>query len=184
MKNFFLALPVGMFCLLAIWSGCSDPNRIELFEDTLSLEERIALEEDTINQFIAEQGFDSVFVDENGVRIIPLTLVAGEPPRPVDILSVHYTRSFVYGLVLDTTHKDVAMEAGIFIEDFPYTPLVINLGLGVIAGWSDGLKYMKEGQKALLLIPSRRAYGSTGSGAIGPNRVLKFELTLVKIRRQ
>ncbi|MDA0193683.1 MAG: FKBP-type peptidyl-prolyl cis-trans isomerase [Bacteroidetes bacterium] len=185
MKNFFLALPVGMFGLLATWSGCSDPNRIELFVDTLSIEQRMALEEDTIDQFIAEQEYDSVFITSSGVRIVPLTFVEGDPPNPGDILSVDYTGSFVYGAVFDTSHEDVAMEAGIFIQGFPYHPLVMNLGsTDIIIGWSDGLSYMKEGQKALLVIPSRRAFGSTARGSIAPNRILKFELTLVRIRRQ
>jgi len=181
MKSLLLILTIGLFGLLAIWSGCKDLNRVALFEDTLSFGERLALEEDTIVQFIAAQGYDSVFTTPSGVRVVPFNLVDGELPSPGDILSVHYSGSFINGPVFESSVDAVAIEAGLFTQDL----IVVNLGSDkIIAGWNAGLELMKEGQTALVFIPSSLAYGSVGKGSIGPDRALKFELTLVRIRRQ
>lgn len=52
------------------------------------------------------------------------------------------------------------------------------LGQGqVIRGWEEGFLKLKHGDKALLLIPSRLAYGSRGAGGvIPPNAPLVFEV--------
>ena len=56
MKNIATFLTVGLFALLAIWSGCEDPNPVETeVEDTLSFEERLAIEEDSIDLFIERE---------------------------------------------------------------------------------------------------------------------------------
>ena len=62
-------------------------------------------------------------------------------------------------------------------------PFKFTLGAGqVIQGWDQGLKGMKVGQKANLIIPSSMGYGSRGSGnRIPPNANLIFEVELVSI---
>lgn len=53
-----------------------------------------------------------------------------------------------------------------------------TVGTGqVIRGWDEGFLKLKHGEKALILIPSRLAYGSRGAGgAIPPNAPLMFEV--------
>jgi len=53
-----------------------------------------------------------------------------------------------------------------------------QVGIGqVIRGWDEGFLKLKHGEKALILIPSRLAYGSRGAGgAIPPNAPLLFEV--------
>ncbi|MEQ9424114.1 MAG: FKBP-type peptidyl-prolyl cis-trans isomerase [Cyclobacteriaceae bacterium] len=177
---------VGLFGLSSLWSGCEDPNPVEIFEDSLTFEARLALEEDSIDQFILEQGFDSVFITENGLRIVPFTEGSGEPPNPGDIISIDYTGSFLYGRVFDTTIEEDARAAEIFVDGNDYVPLVRNLGdPSLIRGWNEGVSYMREGQRALLILPSHLAYGEDGFGQIiGPFRIIKFEMGLWRIRRQ
>jgi len=49
---------------------------------------------------------------------------------------------------------------------------------GFIQGWVEGLQLIGEGGKIKLIIPSGLAYGQSGSGSIGPNEVLAFDITL------
>ncbi len=52
----------------------------------------------------------------------------------------------------------------------------------VIRGWEMGIKQMREGEKALLIVPSKWAYGERGRGKqIMPNTPLFFEVELVKV---
>ena len=53
---------------------------------------------------------------------------------------------------------------------------------GVIKGWTEGMKYVKEGGQITLWIPSELAYGERGAGAdIGPNEALEFKVELIKV---
>ncbi len=51
----------------------------------------------------------------------------------------------------------------------------------VIAGWTEGITYFKEGGKGILLIPSRLAYGSFDTRGIPGGSVLIFEIELIEI---
>jgi len=49
----------------------------------------------------------------------------------------------------------------------------------VIKGWDEGLQKLKHGDKAIILIPSRLAYGARGAGgSIPPNAPLVFEVEI------
>lgn len=53
---------------------------------------------------------------------------------------------------------------------------------GVIKGWTEGMKLVKEGGQITLWIPSELAYGERGAGAdIGPNEALEFKVELIKV---
>ena len=60
------------------------------------------------------------------------------------------------------------------------SPLTAVLGTGVIKGWQV-LTKIKKGGKIRILIPSYKAYGATGNGAIPANTPLDFEIELVTI---
>lgn len=93
----------------------------------------------------------------------------GEFPGLSDTVEVFYKGMFLDGRVFDSN-------IGGNIFSFP---------LGerrVIPGWEEGLSYMKKGGKAMLLIPSNLAYGSTGQGAIPPFTPLLFSVELVDLK--
>ncbi len=52
----------------------------------------------------------------------------------------------------------------------------------VIAGWTEGITYFKEGGKGILLIPSRLAYGPFDTRGIPGGSVLIFEIELIEIK--
>jgi FKBP-type peptidyl-prolyl cis-trans isomerase FkpA len=51
----------------------------------------------------------------------------------------------------------------------------------LIPGWRIGLPKIKNGGKIILLIPSALAYGPYGSGAIPPNTVIIFTITVKSV---
>lgn len=51
----------------------------------------------------------------------------------------------------------------------------------VIAGWTEGIAYFKEGGSGILLVPSSLAYGNSGRGSIPGGAVLVFDVKLISI---
>ena len=94
----------------------------------------------------------------------------GERIRPGDQLEVHYTGRFLDGKVFDSS-----VERG--------APLRFKLGTtGLIQGWLEGLRYMNQGSKMTLVVPSRLAYQGQGfSTMIGPDTPLTFEMEILKV---
>lgn len=141
-------------------------NKI-LMERTESIVDRVKKEgEDYLNNFL-ECNDDAVKTD-SGLVYYEMVEGTGKSPELSNTVEVHY-----HGTLTDGTVFDSSVERGQTIS-FP-------LG-GVIKGWQEGLKLMKEGGKATLVIPSDLAYGDAGSGdTIQPGATLKFEVELFKV---
>ena len=62
----------------------------------------------------------------------------------------------------------------------PYRFIPVNR---VIAGWTEALQMMKEGDIWRLVLPPHLAYGErgVGNGRIPPNSVLVFEVELIEV---
>tara|TARA_R110000772_G_scaffold267585_1_gene391940 strand:- start:114 stop:575 length:462 start_codon:yes stop_codon:yes gene_type:complete len=58
----------------------------------------------------------------------------------------------------------------------------ITIGLNqVIAGWTEGIAYFKEGGSGILLVPAHLGYGSRDYNGIPGGSVLVFEVTLISV---
>lgn len=93
-------------------------------------------------------------------------------PVATSRVEVHY-----HGTLLDGSVFDSSVQRG----------QTATFGLNqVIKGWTEGVQYMKEGDKFKFFIPSDLAYGDRGApgGKIKPGSTLIFEVELVKIVQQ
>jgi len=102
----------------------------------------------------------------------------GATPNTGDTVVVHYTGKLTSGKVFDSS-QDSTLRPGM-----PLEPIKFPIGQGfVIKGWDSGLKGLKKGTKATLLIPSTLAYGLQGSPpAIPANAILVFDVQMVDIK--
>lgn len=107
----------------------------------------------------------------SGLTIMTHNPGTGDPPKPGDVVEVHYR-----GMLADGTQFDSSYGRG--------DPLQFILGQGmVIKGWDEGIGLLGKGGKATLIIPPDLAYGASGAGGvIPPNATLTFEVELVEIR--
>ncbi|MCL2381026.1 MAG: FKBP-type peptidyl-prolyl cis-trans isomerase [Treponema sp.] len=121
--------------------------------------------------FLAENARrPGVVTTPSGLQYEVIVEGTGAMPAISDVVLVHYTGTTIDGTVFDTT-----MDDGM--------PVEIPLDM-VIPGWSEGLRMMREGGRAILFIPPHLAYGEGGAGGlIEPNATLIFEVELISIAR-
>jgi FKBP-type peptidyl-prolyl cis-trans isomerase len=95
----------------------------------------------------------------------------GRSVQAGDTVQVHYTGKLTNGKKFDSSY-----DRG--------QPMPVQIGGGVIPGFTMGLLGMKEGEKRTITIPSALAYGARGAGGvIPPNADLIFDLEVVGISR-
>jgi|TARA_B100002003_G_scaffold118133_1_gene108974 FKBP-type peptidyl-prolyl cis-trans isomerase FklB len=104
----------------------------------------------------------------SGLQYEILESGSGATPGPTDTVSAHYHGTFEDGRVFDSS-----VERGEPID------LPVN---GVIAGWTEALQMMKEGDKWRLTVPPKLGYGADGVGPIPGNSTLVFEVELITVR--
>lgn len=123
------------------------------------------------------EAFLTANAKKEGVKVLPSGLQykviksgSGKSPKATDTVKTHY-----HGTLIDGTVFDSSVQRGEPIS-FP-----VN---GVIAGWTEALQLMKEGDKWQLFIPGKLAYGERGAGGkIGPNATLVFDVELISVEK-
>lgn len=91
----------------------------------------------------------------------------GAKPTANDTVKCHYEGRLINGQIFDSSIKRGEP------AEFPLNR--------VIAGWTKSLQEMTVGSKWELYIPADQAYGQRGSGPIGPNETLIFQVELLDI---
>lgn len=112
-------------------------------------------------------GKDGVKTTSSGLQYKIIAEGSGTSPAPEDTVEVHYTGTLINGDVFDSS-----VQRG--------TPVSFPVK-GVIPGWTEALQLMKPGGKWQLFIPPELAYGANGTGRIGPNEALIFEVELLSV---
>lgn len=101
-------------------------------------------------------------------RVLVEGPAGGPSPGPSTRCACHYRGTTIDGKEFDSSYK-----RGKPTEFAPNQ---------VIAGWTEAMQLMKEGDKWELVIPSELAYGkSSPTPLIKPDSVLIFEMELVKV---
>ena len=134
-------------------------------EEAMALAAEGNLKEGT--EFLSANGAkEGVVTTESGLQYKIITEGSGAVPTVDSVVEVHYA-----GRLIDGTEFDSSIKRGVPAQ-FGVTQ--------VIAGWTEALQLMPEGSKWELYIPAELAYGPGGTGPIGPNQTLIFEVELLK----
>ena len=103
---------------------------------------------------------DGVVTTESGLQYRIIEPGSGKSPVATDVVTVNYRGTHTYGPEFDSGEG----------VQFPLN--------GVIAGWTEGLQYVKEGGRIELVIPPELAYGGRGAMA---HRTLVFDVELLAV---
>lgn len=109
---------------------------------------------------------EGVITTDSGLQYKVVEEGKGPKPKVTDRVEVRYKGENIDGEVFDQTKGDDTAQ---FYAN------------RVIKGWTEVLTLMPTGSKYKVFIPADLAYGPMGSGKIGPNEALIFDIELVGI---
>lgn len=119
-------------------------------------------------KFLAENGKKpGVTTTASGLQYKVVTEGKGEKPAADAHVRVHYK-----GTLLDGSTFDSSYDRG--------EPAVFGLQ-DVVPGWQEAIQLMPVGSKYTFWLPSKIGYGENGTGPIGPNATLVFEVELLGV---
>jgi FKBP-type peptidyl-prolyl cis-trans isomerase FkpA len=132
-------------------------------KENLTYEERLAKDTDKLNEYAAEKGLVTTKT-ASGLQYVITKVGTGGSPNLNNNVKVYYKGYTLDGEVFDETDANAPVT-------FPLSNLIV--------GWQEGIPLLKKTGKGTFLIPSGLAYGPQGSGSIGANEPLVFEIELV-----
>ena len=128
----------------------------------------LSMKKQLIEDYIAD---NNIIVEptETGLYFILETAAKGKKAEVGDRVTVHYKGMFLNGSVFDSSYER-------------NQPVEFVLGEGnVIDGWDEAIAMMREGDNAILVIPSNIGYAN-GRGQIEPYTPLLFEVKLINVK--
>lgn len=156
------------FFTIGTLASCSQDDQ-QLYFDPIQQRET---DDKLIQEYLKANNVDeaNVIRTNSGLYYLKLEEGTGAKVESGDDVAVHYT-----GTLLNGTKFDSSYDRNKPIEVRP-------VGKGrVIQGWDEGLKLMRQGEKARLYIPSHLGYGRYPQGGIPANAVLLFDVEVVSI---
>ncbi|MDW3210422.1 MAG: FKBP-type peptidyl-prolyl cis-trans isomerase [Reichenbachiella sp.] len=120
---------------------------IELLD--ISTEDKIYKTQiDQIEAYITQEGLGDITPTTSGLYFSSLEPGDGEEAKTYHIATLHYTRKYLDGSIIQETEEN--------------DPLVVSLGTNqLVKGFREGVLKMREGEKALLIMPSELAFGAS-----------------------
>ena len=151
-------------------AALSMEQRDNVIKMGVQLLERGELDADALEKLIGKHLVPRVQMTDSGLKYLELVSGSGDPPNAGQQVTVHYTGMLENGTVFDDSNKGGE-------------PFQFALGEGiVIDGWEEGISMMKQGGRAMLVIPPDLGYGEEGDGgAVPPNATLVFHVELVAV---
>ncbi|MFC6996076.1 FKBP-type peptidyl-prolyl cis-trans isomerase [Rufibacter roseus] len=166
-KSNFWQWILAVCCVLTV-SSCADKDPYDPYAN-FDHAAQAKWEDELILQYLETHNITDYTRTPSGLYYVIQEEGTGARPVKGDQVEVNY----VGRLVQNSRKFDSSYDRA---ETFKFV-----LGMKqVITGWDEGVQLMRKGEKAMLLIPSRLAYGLYGSGqAIPPNSPIMFEVHLI-----
>jgi FKBP-type peptidyl-prolyl cis-trans isomerase FklB len=140
---------------------------VQLYMQEASEKKMASLKTDNAKFLEDNKKVEGVKTTASGLQYKVVAAGKGKAPIATDKVTVHYTGKLIDGTVFDSS-------AG-------KEPITFEVG-GVIAGWTEALQLMHEGDKWMIFLPYDIAYGERGAGEqIPPYSTLIFEVELIKV---
>lgn len=128
----------------------------------------------SVNPFFHPINNDTIF-GKNGIKIIPVLKKEGKKISSEDVVLFDYT-----GYFFDSLNHPIIFDKSIERGE----PAVLRPGSkGLFPGLGEGLTYLTNGEKAIIYVPAKLAFGNKGKGIIPPNKALVYDVHIVKTQQ-
>lgn len=126
-----------------------------------------------LSQFLQEEKLN-VEPTQTGLIYLPLSPQEGPRIQLGDTITINYEGKFLNGKFFDSTKR----------RNQPFQ-FIYGTEWQVIEGLEEGLSLMGEGEKAIFILPSELAFGTSGSstGIIPPFTSLIFEVEILDVNK-
>lgn len=144
----------------------SMPMQDELIQHQKSV---VRIEDEGIEYYITRRNY-SMITTKTGLRYhVYQRGVGNELIRDDDVVEINYEVSLLDGTIVYSSTEQGKLE--------------LKVGKSSLAnGLQEGLSYLHQGDKAILIIPSHLAYGLTGDGdKIGKYQVLVMDVEVLRV---
>jgi FKBP-type peptidyl-prolyl cis-trans isomerase len=125
-------------------------------------------EKDSINSYLDANSDQNFVKQESGLYYLEVLAGTGLQPVDLDTVSVYYTGKFLNGNTFDTNVGGTIFTFIIGVDN-------------IMTGFVEGIKLMKQGGKATILVPSNLGYGTQGYYTIPGYTALLYDIELVKV---
>ncbi len=172
--TFFKVMAFILFAALAI-SGCGKSSTVD--QNTIYTPEREAT---LIKNWLDSVVANKIIMDTTSTGLIYIKGKIGTGPtvKAEDVVTVKYSGKFLNGKVFDASAYYNEAGTLTYIHKAPTAS-----DRSMIQGWEEGIEVLNKGASAAFLIPSYKAYGSTGSSpTIPPYSPLVFVIEVVSIK--
>jgi len=112
---------------------------------------------------------EGAITTESGLQFVEIVAGEGDSPQDGDIVTMNFIASLPDGTEVGNSYGQGA-------------PVVAIVGRDVLLpGWEEGLRLMKVGGKARMVLPPELAFGAEGYGMIPPDSVVLLEIEIISI---
>ena len=179
-KYFIYSIKINKVIARGKLSDSEYNSKIELFKAS-ETERAKKGEASKIRSYLTLHGIKPV-VTASGLNYVITRTGQGNRPVSGDTVTLQYTAMFLSGKVFETSSAGVAGKAGIYNQLQPYGPVKqpVSAG-GILSGFDEALKLFPAGTKAILIIPSKLAYGPNLYNCVSPYTPLRCELEIMNI---
>lgn len=187
MKKLFFPFIAASLLLLGAGSalvGCKSPTT-GFSQAALDHQNKYKVVDDSIIQsYLARHNYGPGTYTRTNSGLYLITLPGSNPQGNAATagkqVSVRYEGRFVQqareDIIFDSSYNGRTLcNCYPFIVDDP------NPNTRAVPGFYEGLKLMSQGEHKVLLIPSYLAYGAGGSGIIGPDTPLLFDVDVLAV---
>ena len=192
LRSRLLVLLAGLLLAApALWSCNTETASTKVLREHEETMTRI--DEDTIRNYLVRNNLiNSATRTNSGVYVVTIVAGTGTPVTTGKQVRVKYVGrflsngaqpgssgypasfgnpSFPQGSIFDNS-ADNRTECGC---------AVFTAGSGTRPGFDEGLRLLRQGDRKLLLIPSRLMYGPAGSTGIPPDSALMFDVEVLEV---
>ena len=188
-----LVLAAGLLLAApALWSCNTETTYQKTLREHQELMQKI--DEDTIQSYLRRNQFTGTATrTSTGLYTVPLAAGQGTPVTAGRQVRIKYIGRFLSNGAqpgstgYPASNGDSRYPAGSIFDNSADNKTLCGCAVftagssQTVAGFTEGLLLMRQGDRKLLLIPSRLGYGTTASGGIPADAALVFDVEVLEV---